>query len=282
MTAATRAFTFHDGTTIDRLGYGAMRLCGPGVWGEPADPDAARALLRRAVELGVDFVDTADAYGPFTNEAQIADALHPYDRGRGVTVATKGGLVRPESDRSWQSDARPEHLRSACEASLGRLRVECIDLYQLHAPDPRVPFEDSVGELARLRDEGKVRMVGLSNVSVDQLTQARAIVDVASVQNRFNWGDRKHAAVLRACEAAKIAFLPWYPIAAGELEGSELAAVADEIGASPFQVAIAWLLHLSPVVVPIPGTSSVAHLEENLAAGELELSDAQMDRLGRL
>jgi pyridoxine 4-dehydrogenase len=268
-----------DGPIIRRMGFGAMRITGPDIWGDPPDLDAARALLWRVVELGIQLIDTADAYGPETSERLIGEALAPYSTG--VLVATKGGLVRP-ADRSWQRDARPEHLRAACEASLKRLRVECIDLYQLHAPDEKVRFADSVGELARLREAGKIRMVGLSNVDVAQLAEARMIVPIVSVQNRFNYADRKHELVLEACEQAGIAFMPWYPLATGDLArgGTALAAVAHELGATPGQVALAWLMHRSPVICPIPGTSRVVHLELNLAAERLELSDEQMRRLG--
>jgi pyridoxine 4-dehydrogenase len=268
-----------DGPVVRRMGFGAMRVTGPGIWGDPADPDAARALLRRVVELGINLIDTADSYGPETSERLLGEALAPYPEG--VVIATKGGLVRP-ADRSWQRDARPEHLRAACEGSLRRLRVECIDLYQLHAPDEKVRFADSVGELARLREAGKIRMVGLSNVSVAQLAEARAIVPIVSVQNRYNYVDRTHQPVLDACEQAGIAFLPWYPLATGDLArgDSELAAVSRELGAMPVQVALAWLLQRSPVMCPIPGTSRVVHLELNLAAERLVLSDEQLRRLG--
>ncbi len=269
-----------DGPTIRRMGFGAMRITGQGVWGDPADPEAARALLRRVVELGIQLIDTADAYGPETSERLIGEALAPYPAGLGLVLATKGGLVRP-ADRSWQRDGRPEHLRAACEASLRRLKVECIDLYQLHAPDEKVRFADSVGELARLRTAGKIRMVGLSNVSVAELAEARAIVPIVSVQNRYNHADRKHEAVLDACERAGIAFLPWFPLATGDLtrDGSQLATVAQELNATPGQVALAWLLHRSPVMCPIPGTSRIPHLELNLAAERLELTEDQMRRL---
>ncbi len=277
----TQTFQLPGGPTVKRMGFGAMRVCGPGVWGMPDDPEAAKALLQRTLELGVNFIDTADAYGPGTSEELLAAALRPYPAG--LVIATKGGLVRPD-DRSWQRDGRPEHLRAACEASLRRLGVERIDVYQLHAPDERVPFADQVGTLAALRDEGKVAMVGLSNVSVAQLRAAREIVPIVSVQNRFNYADRKHAEVLAECDRLGVAFLPWYPLATGELagSGSPLADVAGELDATPGQVALAWLLHLSPVVIPIPGTSKRAHLEENVAAAELELSEAHMRKLGRL
>lgn len=263
---------------VERLGYGCMRLCGPGIMGWPDDRDTALAVLRRAVELGVDFFDTSDAYGPEVNELQLAEALHPYD---GITVATKGGLLRT-ADGAWPTDGRPEHLRSACEASLRRLRVETIDLYQFHRPDPAVPFADSVGTLRALQDEGKVRHVGLSNVTVAQLAEAREIVEIVSVQNLYNLGDRSSDDVLDACERDGIAFLPWYPLAAGSL--AEPGGPVDEIvaahDATAAQVALAWLLARSAVVCPIPGTSSLAHLEENLGAGELELTATDLARLG--
>jgi pyridoxine 4-dehydrogenase len=284
MTELPRTFSFPvpGGPTVDRMGFGAMRVCGPGAWGEPDEPEDARALLRRVVELGVDFIDTADAYGPGTSETLLAEALHPYPAG--LVIATKGGLTRP-ADRSWQRDGRPEHLRAACEASLGRLKTERIDLYQLHAVDEAVPFAEQVGTLARLQEEGKIAMVGLSNVSVAQLREARAIVPIASVQNRFNHGDQAHLEVVRECDRLGVAFLPWYPLGSGSLTAGKdpaIASVADELGAEPSQVALAWLLALSPVMLPIPGTSKLAHLESNVAAAELVLSDAQMDRLGRL
>ncbi|MGE5691390.1 MAG: aldo/keto reductase [Pseudomonadota bacterium] len=256
---------------VRRLGYGAMRLCGPGIIGWPDDRGNALAVLRRAVELGVTLIDTADSYGPHVNELQIAEALHPYPDG--LVIATKGGLVHDRSS-SWPPDGRPEHLREACEGSLLRLRLDRIDLYQLHRPDPAVPFEESVGTLRDLRDEGKIRYVGLSNVSVEQLERARAIVPIASVQNRYSVADRQWEDVVEACDRWGIAFLPWFPLAAGPLTeaGGPLARVAERHGATPAQVAIAWLLHRSPVVCPIPGTSSLAHLEENVAAGRVELS----------
>jgi pyridoxine 4-dehydrogenase len=281
MPAIAREFCFPGGPTVNRMGFGAMRLCGPEVWGLPDDRGAAQAVLRRAVELGINFIDTADAYGPGCNEEQIAEALHPYPEG--LVIATKGGLVRPD-DRSWQRDGRPTYLREACEASLRRLKTECIDLYQLHAPDPNVPFVEQVRTLALLRDEGLVAMVGLSNVSVAQLRLALDIVPIVSVQNRFNYADFGHVDVLAECERLGVAFLPWYPLAVGQLAAkrSALADVAEELGATPGQVAIAWLLHLSPVVIPIPGTSQLAHLEENVAAAELELSEQHMRKLGRM
>jgi pyridoxine 4-dehydrogenase len=258
---------------VARLGFGAMRLTGPDVWGEPRDPAQARRVLRRALELGVTFIDTADAYGPEVNERQIADALHPYPEG--VLIATKGGLTRPGRGR-WDPDGRPEHLRAACEGSLRRLRLERIHLYQLHAPDPRVPLEDSVGALADLQAQGKIRHIGLSNVGVAELRRAQKQVAVASVQNRYNLSDRSSDGVLAECERAGLAFLPWYPLAAGQAASARvadtLARVGRRHGATSMQIAIAWLLARSKVMLPIPGTSSQAHLEENVAAANLQLS----------
>jgi aryl-alcohol dehydrogenase-like predicted oxidoreductase len=272
--------TFRLGGDLEvrRLGYGAMRLCGPGIIGWPDDRENALAVLRRVVELGVTFIDTADAYGPHVNELQIAEALHPYPEG--LVVATKGGLLHDRTS-SWPPDGRREHLREACEGSLLRLRLDRIDVYQLHRPDPSVPLEESVGALGELRDEGKIRHVGLSNVSVEQLERARAIVPVASVQNRYSVADRQWEDVVEACDRWGIAFLPWFPLAAGSLADARgpLERVAARHEATPAQVAIAWLLQRSPVVCPIPGTSSLAHLEENLAAGRIELSAEDLDEL---
>ncbi len=265
---------------VNRLGYGAMQLCGPHVTGWPEDRENALRVLRRAVELGATLVDTSDAYGPEVNELQVAEALHPYE---GIVVATKGGLVRRGGEGGWPADGRPEHLRAACEGSLRRLRVDRIDLYQLHRPDPNVPFAESVGALRDLRDEGKIRHVGLSNVSLSLLEEARGIVEIASVQNEYNLGNRESEDVLEACEQAGIAFLPWYPLEAGELAraGGPVESIARERDATPAQIALAWLLQRSPVTIPIPGTSSLDHLEENMAARELELTDAELDQLGR-
>jgi pyridoxine 4-dehydrogenase len=262
---------------VGRLGFGAMRITGEGVWGPPADPDAARAVLRRVRELGIDLIDTADSYGPAISEELIAEVLHPYD---GLTIATKGGLER-SGPGQWSRNGRPEHLRQACEGSLRRLRVERIDLYQLHAPDDDVPYDESVGAIKELQDEGKVRHLGVSNVSVDQLEQARGIVDVVSVQNRFNLADRHSEPVLERCEQLGIGFFPWFPLAAGDLAapGGIAAEVADAHGAGTGQIALAWLLRRSALIVPIPGTSSVAHLEENVAAAEIELSNEEFERL---
>ena len=264
--------------TVRRLGFGAMRLCGPGIWGEPEDPAAAEAVLRRVVEVGINLIDTADAYGPEVNERQIYSALYPYPDD--LVIATKGGLVRPGPGR-WDRNGRPRHLREACEGSLRRLGVDTIDVYQFHRPDSRVPFEDSVWALAELRDEGKIRHVGLSNVGVREIELALDIVPIVSVQNRYNLTDRTSEAVLETCEREGIAFIPWFPLATGDLArpGGDLDEIASSHDATPAQVALAWLLAKSPVMLPIPGTSSVQHLEENVAATELELSDEEVAAL---
>jgi aryl-alcohol dehydrogenase-like predicted oxidoreductase len=265
---------------VRRLGYGAMRITGDGIWGPPADHDAAIAVLRRAVELGVNFIDTADSYGPEVSEELIAEALHPYPGG--LVIATKGGLTR-SGPSQWERDGRPEHLREACEGSLRRLRVERIDVYQLHAVDPEVPLEESVGTLAELRDEGKVGHVGVSNFDPDQLAKAREIVPIVSVQNRYSIGDRVAEPALEVCERDGIAFIPWFPLAAGGLEAEgAISRIADAHEATPFQVALAWLLARSPVMLPIPGTSSVAHLEENVAAASLRLTEDEFAELSAL
>jgi aryl-alcohol dehydrogenase-like predicted oxidoreductase len=267
---------------VSRLGYGAMRLAGPGIWGNPADREEARRVLRRAVELGVNFIDTADAYGPETNERLVADALHPYPPG--LVIATKGGIVRPSQER-WDSDGRPAHLRGACEASLRRLRVERIDLYQLHTIDPRVPLEDSLGEIARLQQEGKIRHVGVSNFDADELARARRVVEVVSVQNRCNVSDRSSDPVLAVCERDGLAFIPWSPLTQSPRDAhagprGKLEAWATGRGVPFAQAAIAWLLARSPVMLPIPGTSQVGHLEENVAASSLRLTDGEMRVIG--
>jgi aryl-alcohol dehydrogenase-like predicted oxidoreductase len=258
--------------TVNRLGFGAMRVIDNGdIWGEPSDRKHALRVLRRAVELGVDFIDTAESYGPHTGEVLIAEALHPYPKG--LLVATKCGLSRPRPSR-WDDDCRPEKLRKDLEGSLKRLRVERIDLYQLHTVDPKVPLEVSVGTLADMQREGKVRHIGLSNVTVEQLEAARKIVTIVSVQNRYSLADRGSEDVLLHCEKHGIAFLPWYPLGDGSaLRVSKVRKLAAKLGATPAQVAIAWLLKKSLAMLPIPGTGNLAHLEENVAAATLSLSD---------
>jgi pyridoxine 4-dehydrogenase len=277
--AASGSFTIAGDLEVNRLGFGAMRITGDGIWGPPDDPDNARAVLRRAVELGVDLIDTADSYGPEVSEQLIAEALAPYPQG--LVIATKGGLERT-GPGGWPRNGRPEHLRRACEGSLRRLRLERIDLYQLHRPDPDVPYEESVGALKELRDEGKIRHVGVSNVSVEQLAAARRVVEIATVQNRYSVADRASEDVLEACARDAIGFLPWWPLGAGDVAGGPLREVADRHDATPFQVAIAWLLRRSPVMLPIPGTQSLDHLEENVAAAGLELDDDDLARLDDL
>jgi pyridoxine 4-dehydrogenase len=262
---------------VRRLGFGAMRICGPGIWGPPNDKDSAIALLREVVELGINLIDTADAYGPAVSEDLIAEALHPYPEG--LVIATKGGLERGGPGQ-WSTNGRPEHLRGALEASLRRLKLERIDLYQLHAIDNDVPIEDSLGMLKELQDAGKIRHIGISNVNTEELAQARAVVDVVSVQNRYNLSFRKYEEVLMACHSAGIGFIPWYPLAAAQLtERAEFRQVAADHDATPAQTALAWLLTKSPVVLPIPGTSSSAHLRENTAAGTMRLSSAEVIEL---
>ncbi len=264
--------------SVRRMGFGAMRITGDGVWGPPKDHDGAIATLRRAVELGITLIDTADSYGPHVSEELIAEALHPYPED--LVIATKGGLTRTGPGQ-WPRDARPEHLREACEGSLKRLRVDRIDLYQLHAPDPQVPYEESVGTMKELRDEGKVRFVGVSNVSTEQLETARSIVPVETVQNRFNLVDRGTEDVLEKCEELGLGFIPWFPLAAGSLAepGGPVAEIAERHDATAAQVALAWLLARSQVMLPIPGTSTVEHLEQNVAAAGIELSAEQIAEL---
>jgi len=263
---------------VARMGFGAMRITGQGIWGEPPDRERAKAVLRRAVELGVTLIDTADSYGPEVSERLIAEALHPYPAG--LVIATKGGLTR-SGPGSWQRNGRPEHLVAACEGSLKRLRLQRIDVYQLHAVDPAVPFLDSLGALVRLREQGKIRHLGLSNVSAEQLAQAQKVVPIVSVQNRYSLSDRESEPVLEACARAGLGFLPWYPLAAGELSrpGGPLDSVARRHGATQSQVALAWLLHRSGAMLPIPGTSSIPHLEENVAAAALVLTDEDLRAL---
>ena len=262
----------------NRLGFGAMRLTGPGIWGEPDDPDQARAVLRRALELGVTLIDTADSYGPEVSERLIGEALYPYPEG--LIIATKAGFERSGPGR-WHVNGRPEHLRAACEGSLRRLRIERIDLYQLHRIDRNVPLEDQLGALADLQREGKIRHIGLSEVSVGQIRRVREAVEIVSVQNHYNLADRRAEDVLDVCEDEGLGFIPWFPLAAGDLSepGGLLDRAARALDATPSQVALAWLLRRSPVMLPIPGTGSVAHLEENMAAASLELPDDVFDEL---
>jgi aryl-alcohol dehydrogenase-like predicted oxidoreductase len=269
---------------VNRLGFGAMRITGPDIWGAPKDPAEARRVLHRALELGVNFIDTADAYGPYVSEQLIAEALYPYPRG--LVIATKGGQVRPSASE-WTPDGRPAHLREACEASLKRLRLERIDLYQFHRIDPHVPLEESVGELARLQKEGKIRHVGVSNFNVEELARARKVVSVVSVQNRYNVSDRASDDVLAVCARDAMVFIPWAPIARGssdrlerDASGQRLEALAKTRGVSVLQLALAWLLAKSPAMLPIPGTSSVEHLNENVAAAQLKLTAEEMTLIG--
>lgn len=260
-----------------RLGFGAMRVCGPNVWGPPKDRAHALRVLRRAYELGCNFFDTADSYGPHVDEELIAEALHPYPGD--LVIATKGGLLRPRAS-AWDEDARPEHLRKALEGSLRRLKLERIELYQLHAPDPKVPFAESVGALADLRRAGKIRHVGVSNVDVAQLEEARRIVPVVSVQNEYNLENRASEGVLLACERLGIAFLPWYPLGAGAaLRSGKIKKMGKALGATPAQIALAWLLSKSPAMLPIPGTNDLRHLEENVAAANLRLAEKELASL---
>jgi len=262
--------------TVHRLGFGAMRLTGEGIWGPPKDRKRALAVLRRAVELDVNFIDTADSYGPNTSEELIAEALFPYPPG--LVIATKGGWNRPGPNQ-WTHDATPKHLREAVEGSLQRLRLDRIDVYQLHTPDPVVSFEASVETLAELRDEGKIRLVALSNVTQEHIQRARKIVPIVSVQNRYSFADREWDYVVDYCERNGIAFIPWFPLAAGRVTGEVLDQIAQAHGASRTQIALAWLLQRSPIMLPIPGTTSVEHLEQNVAAASLRLTDEEYRRL---
>ncbi|MGA2760761.1 MAG: aldo/keto reductase [Candidatus Cybelea sp.] len=269
--------TIGNELTVRRLGFGGMRLCGPGIWGWPADRENALRVLRRALELGVNFIDTADSYGPHVNEEQIAQALHPYPSG--LVIATKGGLTRG-GPGDWKRDCRPEHLREACDGSLRRLRVDRIDVYQLHAIDTEVPFEDQIGAMRELREAGKVRHVGLSNVDLEQLKRAQKIVEIVSVQNNYNVGNRTSEPVLKYCEANGIAFVPYFPLDGGDLAANQaLSSVAGRRNMPVWQIGLAWLLRHSPAMLPIPGTSSVAHLEENVGATGLALDDEEYRQL---
>jgi pyridoxine 4-dehydrogenase len=264
--------------TVNRLGFGAMRITGEGIWGPPKDKKEAIAVLRRAVELGVNFIDTADSYGPNVSEELIEEALYPYPSE--LVIATKGGWNRPGPNQ-WTHDSSPEHLRKAIEGSLRRLRLDRIDVYQLHAADPAIPFKASVGALAELQSEGKIRLVALSNVSRQQVERARKIVPIVSVQNRYSFADREWEDVVEYCDQNGIAFIPWFPLAAGKLAGEVLARVAKAHGATTYQVASAWLLQRSPMMLPIPGTSSVKHLEENVAAAGLKLTQQEFKELDK-
>ena len=272
--AAAGTIRLGDDLEVNRLGFGAMRITGPGIWGDPADREGAKAVLRRALELGVNLIDTADSYGPHVSEELIAEALHPYPEG--LVIATKAGLTRP-GPYQWDADGRPEYLRECLEGSLRRLRIDRIDLFQLHRPDPATPFLESVGTLAELREEGKIRHVGLSNVTVEQLQEARRAVPIVSVQNHFNLGDREDEPMLELCAAEGIAYLPWAPLCGGRLETAALSRVASAHHATPAQVALAWVLSRSPTTLPIPGTGSIAHLEENVGAADLRLRPDEID-----
>jgi pyridoxine 4-dehydrogenase len=265
--------------SVHRLGFGAMRLTGEGIWGPPKDREGALAVLRRAAELDINFIDTADSYGPHVSEELIAEALFPYPAG--LVIATKGGWNRPGPNQ-WTHDATPSHLRKAVEGSLKRLRLDRIDVYQLHIPDPVVSFESSVETLAQLRNEGKIRLVGLSNVTQEHIERARRIVPIVSVQNRYSFADREWDYVVDYCERNEIAFIPWFPLGAGKVAGDVLNRIAQAHNASPTQIALAWLLRRSPIMLPIPGTSSTEHLEQNVAAASLRLPDEDFQMLSRV
>jgi len=279
--ATNPTFNLGGDSTVNRLGFGAMRVTGEGIWGWPADRQNAVKVLRRAVELGVNLIDTADAYGPDTSELLIAEALYPYPKG--LVIATKGGLTRPKPGQ-WVPNCRPEHLKQALEGSLKRLRLERIDLYQLHTVDRKVPIEESVGALKQMQDAGKIRHIGLSNVDKKEIDRARKIVQIVSVQNRYNIEDRKSEDVLVYCEKEKLGFLPWFPVGGGRglKPQNPLNAAAKAHGVSVFEVALAWLLQRSPVMLPIPGTSSLAHLEENVAAAKLKLTPEEWKAIDEL
>jgi pyridoxine 4-dehydrogenase len=278
MSTPAKTFRIGGDLEVNRLGFGAMRLTGKGIWGEPKNVDEAKRVLKRAVELEVNFIDTADSYGPVVSERLIGEALSPFPKG--LVVATKGGLTRQGPDQ-WLPVGRPEYLAQQVEMSLRYLKTEVIDLWQLHRIDPQVPVEESLEVIAKLQQAGKIRHVGLSEVKPSEIDQARKVIEIVSVQNLYNIGDRQHEDVLEYCEKHQLAFIPWFPVAAGKLAqpGGKLDAIARSHGATVAQLSIAWLLHRSPVVLPIPGTSSVAHLEENLKAAEILLSDAELKEL---
>jgi len=278
MSAITKTFKLGNELEINRLGYGAMRITGKGIWGPPADPENAKKVLQRAVELGVNFIDTADSYGPAVSEPLIGEALAPYSKG--TVIATKAGLTRQGPDR-WLPVGRPEYLTQQVEMSLRWLKRSQLDLWQLHRIDPKVPVEDSLGAIKKLQTAGKIRFVGLSEVSVAEIEQARKVIDIVSVQNEYNITNRKSEAVLDYCTKHNIAFIPWFPVASGKLAqpGGKLDELAKKHNATTSQLSLAWLLHRSPVILPIPGTSSIEHLEENIKAADLELSDAEWQDL---
>ena len=280
LAAKAGEFVIGNDLGVTRLGFGAMRITGKGVWGPPANRQVAIRVLRRALELGVNFIDTADSYGPGVSEELIAEALHPYPKG--LVIATKGGFDRPGPDQ-WVENGRPEHLISACEASLRRLKVDRIDLYQLHRIDSKVPADDQLGTLKKLQQQGKIKHIGLSEVTVRQIEHARTVVNVTTVQNRYSLSDRGSEDVLKYCEQQGIGFIPWFPLAAGRLSGADspLNRVAKKAGATPSQVALAWLLWRSPVMLPIPGTSRVDHLQENVASAGLKIDGAEFQNLQR-
>ncbi|GCF08950.1 aldo/keto reductase [Dictyobacter arantiisoli] len=272
--SASGTFLLADTLKIYRLGFGAMRITGRGVWGPPPDKQASLAVLRHALELGINFIDTANSYGPEVSETLIAEALYPYPEH--LVIATKGGYGRSGPDQ-WYPDGHPDHLRAALEGSLKRLRVDRIDVYQLHTPDPKIPFEDSVGELVKQQAAGKIRSIGLSNVNSQQLEQARKMTTIVSVQNRYNLTDRASEDVLDICQSESIGFIPWFPLATGDLakDQGQLARIASQHHATPGQIALAWLLKRACVMLPIPGTNSLKHLEENARAAEIQLSDEE-------
>ena len=274
--AASGTISLGGELTVNRVGFGAMRITGDGIWGPPKDRGAAIAVLRHAVELGVNFIDTADSYGPYVSEELIAQALAPYPKD--LVIATKGGWNRPGPNQ-WTHDASPEHLRKAVEGSLKRLRLDRIDVYQLHVPDPAIPFAASIETLANMQTEGKIRLVALSNVTVEHIERARKIVQIVSVQNRYSFADREWDNVVDYCEHNNIAFIPWFPLGAGTVAGKALDRVAKTVHAKPIQVALAWLMKRSPVMLPIPGTSSIAHLEENVKAASLQLTAEEYMKL---
>ena len=278
MTTVAKTFKLGGDLEIKRLGFGAMRIVGEGVWGEPKDPGNAKKVLRRAVELGVEFIDTADAYGPDVSERLIGEALFPY--APGVTIATKAGLTR-QGPGKWLPVGRPEYLTQEVEMSLRLLKLERLDLWQLHRIDPKTPVEESLGAMKKLQEAGKIRHIGLSEVKVPEIEEARKVVEIVSVQNKYNLGDRAHEDVLDYCTKHGIAFIPWFPVAAGELAkpGGKLDQAAKQHGVTVGQLSLAWLLHRSPVILPIPGTSSMAHLEENLKAQDVSLSDAEWNEI---